>query len=34
MRDGVIQSDERTKQKRVQLRGIDAPAAPVPVEAR
>jgi len=34
VRDGLIQSDERTKQKRVQVRGIDAPVAPAPVEAR
>jgi putative ABC transport system ATP-binding protein len=28
MRDGRIQKDERGQQKRVQLRGIEAPAAP------
>src|SRR5512142_3112607 len=29
VRDGLIQNDERIAQKRVQLRGIEAPAAPV-----
>jgi putative ABC transport system ATP-binding protein len=31
VRDGLIQFDERTEQKRVNVKGIPAPAAPVPV---
>jgi len=33
VRDGVIQHDEKVEQKRVDLRGIAAPPAPIPVEA-
>ena len=31
VKDGLIQFDERTQQKRVRVKGIEAPAAPVPV---
>src|ERR1044071_110742 len=31
VRDGRIEYDERTQQKRVRVKGIEAPAAPVPV---
>src|SRR4029078_2673710 len=31
VKDGLIQYDERTQQKRVYVKGIEAPAAPVPV---
>jgi len=34
VRDGLIQNDERIKQKRVDIRGIAAPVPPAPVEAR
>jgi putative ABC transport system ATP-binding protein len=33
VRDGVIQHDEKVEQRRVDIRGIAAPAAPIPVEA-
>ena len=34
VRDGLIQNDERVAQKRVALRGIEAPVQSAPVEAR
>ena len=33
VRDGVIQHDEKVDQRRVDVRGIAAPAAPIPMEA-
>ncbi|HEX3579091.1 MAG TPA: ABC transporter ATP-binding protein [Thermoanaerobaculia bacterium] len=33
VRDGVIQHDEKVEQQRVDVQGIAAPAAPIPVEA-